>query len=269
MLVDYHNHTTLCGHAIGTMEEYVERAMDLGIREYGFAEHSHWMIQGKHEWLAMRDSDLPRYVERVGELKRRYDREGSDPFHLRLGIEMDFVPSRLALAREISERYDWDYRLGSIHHLGPWNLMKREPDFFETHGPDAILELYFDQMRRLIESRFCDVVSHFDVIKRPFAPGSACIPYAEPLIPLLAESGMAVEINTSGMDREIREFYPSWPLVERMAAAGVPFTLGADAHRPSQVGRHLESALEGLRAIGVRHVVRFEKRRMIPVEIRG
>ena len=38
--VDLHNHTTLCNHATGTVEEYVQRAIELGIDEYGFACHA-------------------------------------------------------------------------------------------------------------------------------------------------------------------------------------------------------------------------------------
>ena len=34
MRVDLHNHTTLCNHATGTVEEYVQRAIELGIDEY-------------------------------------------------------------------------------------------------------------------------------------------------------------------------------------------------------------------------------------------
>ena len=32
--VDLHNHTTLCNHATVTVEEYIKRAIELGIDEY-------------------------------------------------------------------------------------------------------------------------------------------------------------------------------------------------------------------------------------------
>ena len=38
--VDLHNHTILCNHAEGSVEEYVKRAIELGIDEYGFACHA-------------------------------------------------------------------------------------------------------------------------------------------------------------------------------------------------------------------------------------
>src|SRR6266571_3299183 len=37
---DYHMHTPLCKHAQGPMEAYVERGIELGLREIGFSDHN-------------------------------------------------------------------------------------------------------------------------------------------------------------------------------------------------------------------------------------
>lgn len=269
MLVDYHNHTTRCGHATGTMGEYIERAREAGIAEYGFAEHSHWMIQGPGQWLAMKEADLPGYVAEVGDLQRRYNREGPEPFHVRLGIEMDFVPSRLEIARRVSEQFDWDYRIGSIHHIGLWGF--DDPDLtgdWDRVNIEDVYDAYFELMRRMIDGRFCEIIGHLDLPKKfGHRPEGGAMRWVEPLIAPIAEAGMAVEINTAGRDKPVAEFYPSWEIVEGLAEAGVPITLGADAHAPGEAGRYLEEAREGLLARGVRRIVRFEKRRMIPVEL--
>ena len=44
ILVDFHSHTTRCCHASGSMEAYVEQALAKGIQEFGFSDHSHWML---------------------------------------------------------------------------------------------------------------------------------------------------------------------------------------------------------------------------------
>jgi histidinol-phosphatase (PHP family) len=269
VIVDFHNHTTLCGHAVGTMEECVERAIELGISEWGFSEHSHWMIQAPGEWLAMKPGDLDGYVQSVYAMQRRYNREGADPFHVRLGMEMDFVPSRLDEAERVSEEYDWDYRIGSVHHIGLWGFDNPEivADWKRVNVEDAY-ELYFELIGRMVDMRFCEIVGHLDLPKIfKHLPEGGVTRYVEPLIPRIVESGVAVEINTAGRDKPIAEFFPSWEIVELLIEAGVPITLGADAHAPKHVGRHLPEAIEGLRARGLRRIVRFEKRRMIPVEI--
>ena len=35
--VDLHNHTVLCNHATGSVDDYIEKAIELGINEYGFS----------------------------------------------------------------------------------------------------------------------------------------------------------------------------------------------------------------------------------------
>ena len=40
MRIDLHNHTYPCNHAHGEMEEYILKAMDLGIDVFGFIEHA-------------------------------------------------------------------------------------------------------------------------------------------------------------------------------------------------------------------------------------
>ena len=37
---DYHMHTPLCGHAIGSPEEYVVQAIKVGLKEIGFSDHA-------------------------------------------------------------------------------------------------------------------------------------------------------------------------------------------------------------------------------------
>jgi histidinol-phosphatase (PHP family) len=251
------------------MEEYIENAMARGIREYGFSEHSHWMIQAPGEWLAMKESDLDHYVESVRGLQRRYNREGAQPFHLRLGLEMDFVPTRLATARAVSEKYDWDYRIGSVHHIGVWGfdnpaLVKQ----WDEYHLEDICEAYFGLVRQMIEERFCETIGHLDLVKKfGHRPEGGFTKWIEPLIPLIKQAGMAVEINTAGRDKPAKEFYPSWDIVERLIEAKIPITLGADAHAPDEAARYIDEAVAGLRQRGVKTIVRFEKRRMAEVEI--
>lgn len=40
MRVDLHNHTILCNHATGSVDEYVQKAIELEIDVYGFSEHA-------------------------------------------------------------------------------------------------------------------------------------------------------------------------------------------------------------------------------------
>ena len=119
----------------------------------------------------------------------------------------------------------------------------------------------------LIE-RFCDIIGHLDLPKKMgHRPAGGMLRYIEPLISDLLASGITVEINTSGLDNPAREFMPGWETVALLAEAGVPLTLGGDSHAPHHVGRHFRSAIEGLRRLGVKELMRFEKRQRIAVPL--
>lgn len=42
MLTNYHTHTTRCGHAEGTEEEYILTALRCGFKVLGFSDHTPW-----------------------------------------------------------------------------------------------------------------------------------------------------------------------------------------------------------------------------------
>ena len=227
-LFDLHSHTTRCHHASGAVEQYIERAIELDFFEFGISDHSPWMIQHPDEPMAMSWAELPGYVSEIQRLQERYQRDGEKSFRLRLGMEMDFVPSRLDVARETIRRYPWDYLIGSIHNVGIWSINCREEAIiYKNYSIADICEVYFHQIGEMVRERFCDVIGHLDLPKKMgYGPKEGCLRWIEPLIPAIRQAGMAVEINTSGKDSPGGECFPSWDVVEALAAGGVMLTLG-------------------------------------------
>ena len=265
-LIDFHSHTTRCCHATGSMEAYVEQAFARGIREFGFSDHSHWMLHARGQRYAMLAEEQDDYVADVRWLQERYNRDGDSPFRIRLGMEMDFIPSRLDVARDTARRYEWDYLIGSVHNIGFEKL--QEPEMYDSWRIEDVCEIYFHFIGMMIRERFCDVVGHLDLPKKMGSmPDGGMLRYVEPLIPDLLANDVAVEINTSGLDNPAQAFMPGWDVIEALASRGVPLTLGSDAHAPHQVGRHFDQALAGLRKAGVKELVRFERRQMVAVPI--
>lgn len=265
-LIDLHSHTTRCLHASGEMAAYVERAINLGLRDFGFSDHSHWMLHDNGRRYAMQADELDAYVADVRALQARYDRSGPQPFNVRLGMEMDFIPSRLGEARDVLSRHRWDYVIGSVHNIGFEKL--QEPGMYTHWHIEDVCELYFHQVGFMLRERFCDIVGHLDLPKKMGCrPRGGLLAYVEPLIPDLLAAGVAVEINTSGRDAPAGESMPGREIIACLAAAGVPLTLGSDAHAPHSVGRYFAETLLELRELGVRELVRFEQRQMIAVPL--
>ena len=89
---DYHLHTSRCGHARGSMQEYVAAARAGGLTEIGFADHlpMYWLPPGQRDpGLAMAMEELPGYIGEVQAL-----REENPGLVIRLGIEADYIPGR-------------------------------------------------------------------------------------------------------------------------------------------------------------------------------
>ena len=67
----YHTHTSRCGHAYGSDEDYVLKAIELGYKELGFSDHI--MIPGIAQPGIRGDfSLLEDYIKSVLYLKEKY-----------------------------------------------------------------------------------------------------------------------------------------------------------------------------------------------------
>ncbi|MGE5618379.1 MAG: histidinol-phosphatase HisJ family protein [Sphingomonadaceae bacterium] len=266
-LADYHVHTSRCGHAEGTMEEYVEQALALGLAEIGFSDHLHlyWIPQEERDpGLAMAEEELPRYVESVLRLRERYPQ-----IPIRLGLEADYIPGKEETLRRILTPYPWDYVYGSIHFIGEWGF--DDPRYMERYNRwdvDELYRHYFGLVKDAAATGLFDIMGHLDVVKkfghRP--AGDATELYRE-VASALKAAGVAIEVSTAGLRKPVGEIYPAPALLAECARQGIPAGLGSDSHRPAEVGIHFDRALEALRAAGYRETVRFEARRRRPVPL--
>ena len=64
----------------------------------------------------------------------------------------------------------------------------------------------------------------------------------------------------------MNECIPDRELLTRYAELGGEFvTIGSDSHFPYHVGNHLERAMELAKSCGIRYMLRFEKRKAVPI----
>jgi histidinol-phosphatase (PHP family) len=78
---------------------------------------------------------------------------------------------------------------------------------------------------------------------------------------------MAVEISSQGLLRPIREIYPAPGFLDLFHAAGVPITLGSDAHTPDEAAFGLDQVVAEARRAGYTDYLRFDSRRRIPTPL--
>jgi histidinol-phosphatase (PHP family) len=252
-------HTPLCKHAAGPMEAYVERGIELGLREIGFSDHNP-LPGGRSANVRMTEAEIDYYVERVTELRFRY----RGKVDVMLGLEMDYIEGLEDYLEQQLAKYPWDYVIGSIHFLdrdcreGSW------PRNYDG-DPHKLYTRYFDLMRRMARSGLCDIVAHFDVTKRSGRlPGEQEADDVTRTLEEIKAAGISMEINTSGYRHsELPEPqpYPALPIAEQALALGIPLTVNSDAHAPDQVGLKFAEVEAFLKRKGCRQLMKFDRRK--------
>lgn len=249
-------HTALCGHASGEMEEYVRAAAQKDLVEIGFSDHAPTFHVQDPE-LAMARQQLPGYVEQVRALQRKYRRP-----RIKLGIEADFIPGYERELSKLLSEFDFDYVYGSVHIIGDWRFddSRFYPNQYEERDVNEAYEQFFDLIRQSAQSGLFDVLGHMDLIKKfDYRPTGKIDHLLEETVQVIADCGVCVEVNTSGLRRPCKEIYPSEKILRLCHQNGVPVTLGSDAHGPWEVGMDFDKAVDLLKKVGYTQVAAFSK----------
>jgi histidinol-phosphatase (PHP family) len=255
---DYHMHTPLCRHATGEPTGYARRALELGLKEIGFSDHSPMRQDDFDDWR-MKFSELDGYVDSVAQARR--DHPG---LVIRLALEVDYLPGQEDWIRELAARHPWDYLIGSVHYVSESWAIDNPAKLSEWKGRDAfeVWQTYFDRLTRAAESKLFDIIGHADLPKKfGIKPRLDCTPLFKRFVTAARAGGAAVELNTAGLRKDCREIYPSPQIVWLLREEKVPITFGSDAHAVEEVGLNLAQAMSLARSQGHRHWRRFEARR--------
>ena len=270
MVADYHIHTSYCGHAKGTVEEYIESAIALGLPEIGFADHlgRYYLTAAQRRrygnW-GMDERTLKRYVDEIIDLRELY----GGRIRIALGLEIDFVEGGEHLLKPILDRFPFDYLLGSIHCL-PRFGWKHLASYSRYADTAAIYREYFHVLRSAMQSGLFNSIAHPDFIWRYIA-----WPRSEPAMPIekiagaaaaAAENGVALEINANGFlwsqANRMESGDPFSILIEECSRRKVAVSLGSDAHEPTMVGNSFVPMVAALRQRNILTVARFFAREL-------
>lgn len=262
-LVDYHVHTHLCGHARGTPDDYIERAISRELLEIGFSDHAP-LPENLREGVTMPQSLVERYISELEDRRAYY----GEKIVIRIGLEVDFPFHNSFEQRYLSDSR-LDYIIGSCHFLGDWIV--DHPDYVDEYGRrdiDEIYSGYYENVEKLIASRHFDILAHFDLVKkfghRPKRDFDATI---ERISGLLGRYNLTVEINTAGLRNPVMEIYPSERIIKTLYANNVPITLGSDAHAPDDIGYAFSHALEKIKGSGYRKLSGFSRRKRYDIPL--
>jgi len=256
MLMDYHVHTPLCGHAVGEPKEYMETALQRGLEEMGFSDHVILHVDRREYSMSL--DQLPRYVQGVKALQRLFPN-----LPIKLGVEVDYSPSSVEKIRAVLRRYSFDYVLGSVHSMGDWFFDdNRYVGEYQRRDIGQVYEEYFRLMQEAALSGLFDIMAHPDLIKKfGYKPEDDPQPLYGETVEAFKDAGMCIEVNTSGLRKPVKEIYPNREFLKLCLENRIPVTLGSDAHQPKEVGQDLEKAIGLLKSVGYKELTLFTERK--------
>ncbi|MBD3789006.1 MAG: histidinol-phosphatase [Campylobacterales bacterium] len=252
MRIDIHNHTTRCNHAEGTIDEFIQRAIELEIDVYGFSEHAPMDFDQKYR-LAFEEMEA--YTQEVLEAKERYKND----IRILLGYEVDYLPGYMD-ERVLNAKVD--YLIGSVHFIDKWGF--DNPEFiggYKDRNIDEIWKAYFEATEMMAKTGKFDIVGHLDLIKVfKFMPSIDTRLLAKDALKAIKASNMVLELNAAGLRKPVGEIYPSRALLEEAYELDIPITFASDAHSVEQVGFGYEEMIILAKEVGYTKAMTFEQR---------
>lgn len=279
---DWHTHNKLCHHAVGSIEDYIKKAIQLRLRTIGISDHFPYdylknIDRIPYQEYAISLPEIDNYLTTTENLKDKYETD----IIVRIGFEIDYFKNQEPLLNnhlnQVKKRLD--YILASIHILnffdgrGAWGFDdSRFRTDYEHYGVDKVYMFYYKSLQKLnTSSEFdFDIIAHFDLPKKfNDIPKDREQIYNEVMktLELIKKRDAVVEINTGGLRKECKELYPSNQIIKDMYSLDVPILLGSDAHKPNDVAWKFKKSIKMLKKIGYNQLAHFKGRKREFIEI--
>lgn len=258
---DCHLHTSDSFDARDDVHTMCRGAMDRSVDLIAVTDHCDIEFRGAKHFLERQENSF------------RHAREAADRYRGKLevlcGVELGQAIQDVSFSRELIGRFPYDFVIMSLHS------MRGKPDFcdmpremMEQQGPQ-LLEQYFTEVLELARLGIGDALAHLTYPIRYFAEHRVAWdlhPYEEQIrliFRTLAQAGIPLECNTSGLRQKLGEPFPSRDLLTLYyQEGGRLISLGSDCHRHEDIYAGIDSTREMLRELGFVHGAYFRGRKL-------
>ena len=245
--LDAHLHTDQSPDSSVPIDVYAALAVERRIPEIAITDH----VDFDPRDPAYR---YTRYEDRERTVRDAAERWAKHGVTIRFGGELTYNRRWEADVREHLARYRYDYVIGSVHDWpeSPY-WPSRVAAWIEGRSLDEIVAPYYTEIIAAARSGLFDTIGHLDVVKRYLHPHVTAAQLAErpdlqePALRAIVESGVSLEVNSSGLRYPGAETYPSGPVVARFRELGGDrVVVGSDAHAKGSFAHRLGEAYRHL-----------------------
>ncbi len=260
ILYDSHMHTPLCKHARGQPEDYAAVAEKRGLKGIVFTCHNP-IPDGYDAQARMDISEFDDYVNLIARAQEAWQ----DRIDIRLGLESDYYPGAEPWLEELHAKAEFHHILGSVHPQ-----TTEYQNRYLTNGVKNFQRTYYAHLAIAAETGLFDTLSHPDVVKIVHATQWKPDDIMDNIrlsLDRIAKTEIAMELNTSGLLKIVREMNPGRKILIEMQERNIPVVVNSDAHDPHRVAADFETAFDLLLEVGYTETNYFLKRQRHSVDI--
>lgn len=219
---NFHTHNYLCGHAEGTVCDYVEEALSNGLTTLGVSDHVKLVAEVNDPYIT-RENLETQYLPQFDSAKKAY----GDRIRILSGCEVEYFDGYGEYFDYLKKRLD--YLVLGQHYYYCGGRMK----FVFCDGVDEKnISAYLRQINDGIERDIFSLIAHPDAI---FSAHPEITPKIygvfEETVILAATHGVPLELNANGL-RFHGGDYPTDILVELCKKHNAKVIISSDCHSP-------------------------------------
>jgi len=220
---NFHSHNYLCGHAFGTVSDYVSEAIKQGLKVIGISDHGHVKIQNYNSYIGLEEIDS-KYLPQFDEAIKKYGKD----ITIKKGLEIEYVYDNDDYYQKLLSRLDY-LILGMHHYLYNGEL---KMVFSGAKTVDQAI-CYYNTMIDGIKSGYFKILAHPDVMVGSYYGNcpKAVLDKLEEAVTEAIKNNVLIEINVNGY-RSNGRVYPTDELLDLLVKYNAKTVIGSDNHLP-------------------------------------
>ena len=230
MKSNYHTHTYLCNHAIGTVEDYVKKAIEFNLKNIGISDHAPFIFLEDRS-VRMGIEDYPIYLN---QLSSSIEKHGH-LINIYKGLEIEYFPTHLKHYQDLLK--DLDYLVLGQHYIESKGKLK---SIYHVKDIED-MKIYVKTLTEAMKTKYFKMIAHPDIFlfNQENELTEEMLYLSKELILAAKENDVALEINANGFRKgkiivngKIRYRYPRKEFWELAKNTGVKIVVSSDAHKP-------------------------------------
>jgi histidinol-phosphatase (PHP family) len=256
VLYDGHVHTPFCPHGTGdTLQQYVERAIDMGMDGITFTEHAPlpkgFIDPTPDKDSGMKYEDLNQYFSTLQKLKDQYKHR----LTIKIGLEVDFILGWEKETEQFLNEFGpmLDDSILSVHFLEVdkgYVCMDYSPEVFgelvnRLGDINTVYNAYFNTLQSSVKAELGlykpKRIGHMTLAKKfqlEYPPSKSFNSKAESILDIIAQKGYQLDYNGAGVVKSLcGEPYPDQWIIKEAIKREIPLVYGSDAHSVKGLGQ--------------------------------